>query len=105
GWRFLRDASYDTANNRLQLTSLNTEVAGSAFLTTPLATPAFDARFSFRIADGAGGDGMAFVFAKAARASDLVPFGNHQPGRGFGLGYLGMHGFAVQLATFKNVRD
>jgi hypothetical protein len=101
-WALAGDASWDAAHQALQLTSVNFDVAGSAFWATPLYTPAFDARFDFRISDGSGADGLAFVFAKAASVGALVPFGNGQFNTGYGIGYLTMNGFAVELDTFPN---
>ena len=104
-WTLLGDATYDAVGKRLQVTSLGNNVAGSAFYSQPLRTEAFDASFTFRISDGQGADGMAFVFAKATNATALVPFGNGQANLGYGLGYLGMKGFAVELDTFNNITN
>jgi hypothetical protein len=105
-WTLMGDASYDTAAHRLQVTSLGNDVSGSAFFTQALRTPSFDATFTFRINDGSGADGLAFVFAKAANAAALTPFGGHgQVNLGYGLGYLGMNGFAVELDTFNNLTN
>lgn len=102
-WTLMGDASIDAAGAGLQLTSLGFNVAGSAFYDVPLPAASFDARFQFRIADGSGADGLAFVVASAASANALTPFGNGILNAGYGLGYLGMDGFAVELDTFMNV--
>jgi hypothetical protein len=101
-WALAGDASFDASAHVLQLTTTNIDVAGSAFFATAIFTPAFDVRFDFRIGDGTGADGMAFVFAKADSAAKLGPYGNGQLNSGWGLGYLNMDGFALELDTFKN---
>jgi lectin family protein len=101
-WALAGSASYDATSQALQLTPPVFNQSGSAFWTTALYTPAFDVRFRFRIADGSGGDGMAFVWARAANVGALVPFGNNMPNNGYGLGYLKMNGWAVELDTYAN---
>lgn len=102
-WTLAGSASYDANNKRLQLTDANGNAAGSAFFNTAITTSAFDARFDFRSGDGTGADGMAMVLAQSATIGGLMPFGNGTPNQGYGLGYLGMDGFAVELDTFQNV--
>ena len=100
-WSLMGDASLDAGG--LQLTSLGFNVAGSAFYGAAIASDAFDATFTFRISDGTGADGIAFVVARAASAGALAPFGNGALNEGYGLGYLGMDGFAIELDTFMDV--
>ncbi|MDB4969046.1 MAG: hypothetical protein JWN44_4735 [Myxococcales bacterium] len=102
-WTVMGDATLDPSHGAVQLTSLGFNVAGSAFYDRALPGGSFDATFTFRIADGAGADGLAFVFANAASAGALTPFGNGALNAGYGVGYLGMDGFAVELDTFMNL--
>jgi hypothetical protein len=102
-WTLQGNATYDANNQRLQVTSPDTNVAGSAFYNQPLFTVAFDARFDFRINDGSGADGLAFVLARSGSVAGLGPFGNGQMNMGFGLGYFGMDGLAIELDTFQNL--
>jgi hypothetical protein len=102
-WALKGDASLDAALGGLQLTSLGYNVAGSAFYDGALPSAPFDATFKFRAADGSGADGLAFVVAKAASADALSPFGDGAVNAGYGLGYLGMDGFAVEIDTFMDV--
>ncbi len=102
-WTLMGDATVDVSVGGLQLTSLGFNVAGSAFYDTPLREGAFDASFHFRVADGSGADGLAFVVARAASPGALPPYGNGGVNAGYGLGYLGMDGFAVEIDTFMNV--
>jgi hypothetical protein len=101
-WTLAGSAKYDATVKRLQITPPSFGAAGSAFFSTKLHVPAFDARFKFYIGDGSGADGMAMVFAKAQAVTDLKPFGDGQSSDGYGLGYLGMEGFALELDTYKN---
>ena len=100
-WSLMGDATVDAAG--LQLTSLGYNVAGSAFYDTAIASDAFDATFTFRMGDGSGADGLAFVVARATSAGALAPYGNGAINEGYGLGYLGMDGLAVELDTFMDV--
>jgi hypothetical protein len=102
-WTVMGDASLDAPPGGLQLTSLGYNVAGSAFYDSALPSAAFDATFKFRAADGSGADGLAFVVAKAASPSALTPFGDGVVNAGYGLGYLGMDGFAVEIDTFMDL--
>jgi hypothetical protein len=102
-WTLQGNATYDANNQRLQLTSPDNNAAGSAFYNEPLYTVAFDVRFNFRINDGGGADGMAFVLAHSGSTAGLGPFGNGVANTGYGLGYYGMDGFAVELDTFQNI--
>ncbi len=100
-WSLMGDASADGSG--LQLTSLGYNAAGSAFYAAALPSTSFDASFDFRIWDGSGADGLALVFARAPAANTLTPFGNGVVNAGYGLGYLGMDGFAVEIDTFLDV--
>ena len=97
------NASVDVSVGGLELTSLGHDVAGSAFYDDALPAGAFDATFNFRIADGSGADGLAFVVAEAASASALTLFGNGAVNAGYDVGYLGMDGFAIEIDNFMNV--
>jgi hypothetical protein len=102
-WYFDGSASYDANAKALQLNpALAVGSAGSAFYRTKVHMAAVDVRFTFYMGDGTGADGMALVFAKAANVTDLVPFGDGVAGDGYGLGYLSMSGFAMELDTYKN---
>jgi hypothetical protein len=101
-WALMGTATYDAANQRLQLTGPVLATAGSAFYAHALYTVAFDARFDFRIFDGDGADGMAFVLAQSGTTAGLTPYGNGSATDGYGLGYYGMAGFAVELDTYQN---
>jgi hypothetical protein len=100
-WSIMGDATVDAGG--LQLTSLGYNVAGSAFYDVAIPSDAFDATFTFRMGDGSGADGLAFVVARATAASALAPYGNGAFNEGYGLGYLGMDGLAVELDTFMDV--
>ncbi len=102
-WTLAGSATYDATAKRLQLTPPSSGAAGSAFFSTKQHVPAFEARFKFYIGDGSGADGMAMVFAKAQAVTDLKPFGDGQSSLAYGLGYLGMDGFALELDTYKNL--
>jgi hypothetical protein len=105
-WAFDGAAVYDANAKALQINpALAVGSAGSAFFRTKTHMPAVDARFTFYMGDGSGADGMALVFAKADDVTDLVPFGDGERDDGFGLGYLGMNGFALELDTFKNLNN
>jgi hypothetical protein len=102
-WALMGNASWDGNGTRLQVTSPDLNVAGSAFYNHAFYTVGFDARFDFRIDDGSGADGLAFVLAHSASVAGLTPFGNGTPNAGYGLGYYGMAGFAVEFDTFMNI--
>jgi hypothetical protein len=99
-WVLAGNAALD--GKQLLLTTTDTNVAGSAFYKTALYTTGFDATFRFRLWDGSGADGLAFVFAKAPSAESLGVFGNGQVNTAWSLGYFGMNGFAIELDTYKN---
>jgi hypothetical protein len=102
-WTLMGDTSIDPPEGGLLLTSLGFNVAGSAFYDVALPASSFDARFTFRIGDGSGADGLAFVVAEASSVDALSPYGNGVLNAGYGLGYLGMAGFAIELDTFMNI--
>jgi hypothetical protein len=99
-WVLAGNAALD--GKALQLTTTDNNVAGSAFYDRSFFTSGFDASFKFRINDGSGADGVAFVFAKAASAAALGVYGNGEMNTAWGLGYYGMNGYAIELDTFKN---
>jgi hypothetical protein len=102
-WAFNGSARYDAAAKAIELNpALAIGSAGSAFFRTKLHMVAVDARFTFYMGDGTGADGLALVFAKAGRVDDLVPFGDGIMDDGYGIGYVGMNGFAMELDTHKN---
>jgi hypothetical protein len=102
-WYYNGAASYDSAAKAVQLNpSGAVGSAGSAFYRDKLHMVAIDARFTFYMGDGGGADGMALVFAKANAVTDLVPFGDGTASQGYGLGYVGMNGFALELDSYKN---
>jgi hypothetical protein len=100
-WVLAGAASLDS-QQQMQLTTTEHNRAGSAFLSRSLYTPGFDANFHFRMWDGSGADGLAFVFAKAPNAAALGVYGDKQVNLAWSLGYLHMNGFAVELDTYQN---
>jgi hypothetical protein len=102
-WALMGNTAFDSDRSQLSLTALGFNRAGSAFHDVPLTATSFDARFTFVISDGSGADGLAFVLARAASAGDLAPYGDGLINQGWGLGYLGMDGFAVEFDTFKDL--
>jgi hypothetical protein len=102
-WYYNGAGSYDSGAKAVQLNPANAiGSAGSAFYRQKLHMVAVDARFTFSMGDGGGADGMALVFAKADAVTDLVPFGDGTAAQGYGLGYVGMNGFALELDSYKN---
>jgi hypothetical protein len=94
GWSLLGSTIIDSANQRLLLTNAFDDKAGSAFYASSVAVPSFEVHFTYHIGGGDGGDGLAFVLAKATGLAELAPKGTGQT-----LGYVGMTGWAVELDT------
>lgn len=94
GWSLLGGTVSDTGNARLQLTAAYNDKSGTAFSVTPLPISAFEASFKYYIGDGSGGEGLAFVLARAPNLAALAP-----KGTGNTIGYVGMDGFAIELDT------
>jgi len=94
GWSLLGSTVMDTPNLRLLLTNDYEDKAGTAFYVTAVPFSHFEASFKYYIGDGSGGEGLAFVLAKATGLAALAPTGT-----GSKIGYVGMDGFAVELDT------
>lgn len=101
-WTLAGNAYLDPTSNELVLTTLHTNVAGSAFYDVPIYTQAFDATFTIGLLGGSGADGLALVFAKGTSAAGLGAYGNGVANTAWGLGYLGMDGWAVEFDTYKD---
>src|SRR5262249_32164136 len=60
---------YDAQLKMIELNPPDDGRAGSLFFNVPVHLGVFDARFDFYMGDGQGADGMALVFAKAAKVT------------------------------------
>jgi hypothetical protein len=79
-----------------QLTDVNFYQAGSVFSTTSLSSNSLNVTFDSTIGGGTGADGTTLVFADPSA-------GTPAPGQsGNGLGFVGIHGAAVTLATYPS---
>jgi hypothetical protein len=79
-----------------QLTDINFQQSGSVFSTAPLSSNSLNVTFDSTIGGGTGADGMTLVFADPSAGAPA-------PGQpGGGLGFLGIHGAAVTLATYPS---
>jgi hypothetical protein len=95
GWTLNGNA---TANGgTFQLTPIAMDQAGTAIFNNPIPTGQLDARFTLKIGDGTGADGLAFMLLDPANSSPT------SLGRiGGGLGYAGLTGPAVTFITYQS---
>ncbi len=96
GWKLNGTAAL--AGSALQLTQATQYAAGSAFWPQTLDPRSLKIEFDATIGLGSGADGLALVFADAARGATASSLGY----RGGGLGFSGIPGIAVALDEYKN---
>ncbi len=96
GLRINGAASHSASNGYLRLTPVSSAVAGTAWITTPVASTAWVASFDFRTGGGSGADGLAFAWLDPSTAITAVGSG------GGGLGVYTLTGYAVEIDTYQN---
>ncbi len=84
----------------LQLTAAAAGKKGSAFWPFPFSAGPATVRFTSTIDKGTGGDGLALILADAATTTP-----SKVGAAGDGVGFGGIHGFAVVLGTHKGATD
>jgi hypothetical protein len=99
GWQLNGNAVLNTTASppNLQLTPATNWQVGSAFWPKPVTGVGISASFDMFIGSGSGADGLAFVLADASQTQPTA-LGNN----GGGLGFSGIHGFAVAFDTWKS---
>ncbi|HCH66924.1 MAG TPA: hypothetical protein DFR83_29240 [Deltaproteobacteria bacterium] len=105
-WQFEGSAEWDTTNDWLQLTAVESEVVGSAFATDDVVSgDNIEIRFNFYMGDGTGADGISLTALDVDRMSGFLG------GTGCGLGYGGdapctegpaLPGWSIEVDTFYN---
>src|SRR5947209_4121233 len=77
-------------------------LAADASIARSIALPTSSALAATSIVDMTVPAAIAWQLARTPSTPGLAPFGNGQPNTGYGLGYFGMDGIAVELDTFQN---
>lgn len=98
GWTM--NGSAQMAGTILQLTPARNGLGGSAVYYQPLASNGLHATFTARLSGGTGADGLTFALLNPAK-STVSSLG----GAGGYLGFGGLSGVAVVLATHKDPGD
>jgi hypothetical protein len=109
-WNFEGDASWDSANSRVELTPLITSAMGSAFQTaTTTDGSAISIRFEFYIGGGTGADGLAMTVLDTSRMTSYLGddggclgYGTHSE---CGSDHPGLPGWSVEIDTYYNGHD
>jgi hypothetical protein len=97
GWTL--NGSSTIAGSRLQLTTATPDQRGSAFYPTPLSIgTGLTVEYDATIDSGSGADGLAMILGDPARGATPTSLG----GGGGSLGFGGIPGWAVGLATFPS---
>jgi hypothetical protein len=93
GWTTNGSATISGGN--IQLTPAASDKAGTAVFGAPVPTARLNAKFTAQIGGGTGADGMTFMLLDATKAGPTAL------GRvGGGMGFAGLPGVAVTLATY-----
>ena len=90
----------DAAGRGFQLTPAEQVQAGSAFWPHAVSSKALSVSFVATIGGGGGADGLTLAFADAATAHPTA-----LGGIGSGLGFGGIPGVAVGLATYPSATN
>ena len=109
-WHFEGDASWDSANSRVELTPAITSAMDSAFQTSTTADgSAINIRFDFYIGGGSGADGLAMTVLDTNRMTSYLGddggclgYGGHSD---CGSDYPGLPGWSVEIDTYYNGHD
>ncbi|MCW2871817.1 MAG: bamB 2 [Streptomyces oryziradicis] len=83
-------------NGVIRLNGQTKSAAGSSFYNRPVPTDGLRATFTAQLGPGTGGDGLTFALLNAAKAKATSLGAN-----GGGLGFSGLPGVAVGLATYR----
>jgi hypothetical protein len=106
-WHFEGAANWDSNNQWVELTTVNTNIVGTAFSTAQIVSGDQVAiEFMFYIGDGTGADGISLTALDTSRMTGFLG------GTGCGIGYGGeadctsgpaLPGWSIEVDTYHNV--
>ena len=96
-WNFEGHATWDAANEWVELTDTRTNRAGTAFQTsTTVDSDNVVIEFSFFVSGGSGADGISLTALDSTRMTGFVG------SSGGGIGYAGLPGWSIEVDTWYN---
>lgn len=99
-WQFEGSATWDSANQLVELTTPDQNLAGTAFSTSSeILAENVDIEFQFYVSGGSGADGFSLTALDTSRMTGFVG----QTGEG--IGYGGLPGWSIEVDTYYNSID